>query len=190
MISYALFSLWPGGRSWFTFLLYLFQTSDAVLINIQTESLACLLPPCCNYLSSRPSIIFTVTSHLHTSFSVVTVLTEEHLLFLQHFHVCYKQQRTLFTERVKRLLSNLFQSESTTFLLGSKALARCHSLIFLFSFFPLSWWPLEVISRVTNIFKHPAKSCFPSVAWPRLWPLCCLLWRPQMFWSWFLNLFF
>lgn len=142
-------------------------------------------------MSSRPSIIFTVTSHLHTSFSVVNVLAEEHGLFLQHFHVCYKQQRTLFTERVKPLLSNLFQSESTTFLLGSKALARYHSLIFLFSFFPLSWWPFGGHHQsCKQTKKHPAKSCFPSVAWPRLWPLCCLLWRPQMFWSWFLTLFF
>lgn len=57
------------------------------------------------------------------------------MLFLQHLYVFYKQQRTLFTERVKPLLSDPFQSEMTTFLLRSKAPARYHSLIYSFFFF-------------------------------------------------------
>lgn len=79
--------------------------------------------------------LWPVSSHLHTIFSVVTVHAEEHVLFLQHLYVFYKQQRTLFTERVKPLLSDPFQSEITTFLLRSKAPARYHSLIYSFFFF-------------------------------------------------------
>lgn len=91
-------------------------------------------------LSLWPSLLLlsVITSfhHLHCHLPPSHQLLCCHVLFLQHFHVCYKQQRTLFTERVKRLLSNLFQSESRTFLLGSEALARRLSLIFFPFFLP------------------------------------------------------
>lgn len=48
---------------------------------------------------------------------------------------------------------------------------------------------MKVIGKVTKILKHPVESCFPATVWPHLCPLCCRVWRRQMFSSWFLNLF-